>query len=200
MRYSQPTQMLVDEHAVITSVLDAVEVMANQTDVNGDFPQAFFEQAFDFFPVFADQCHHAKEEQHLFPLIEARGVPRENGPIGCMLSEHDEGRAHVRAVKAALERAAQGDAAARQIVCDEARAYVRLLRGHIFKENNVLFRLSDQAMSSGDKEKLYQKFQCVENHHQPGLHDRYVALARALCAVAQGSATVAPATVPASAH
>jgi len=183
MTYSRPTQMLVDEHTVILSVIDAVEAVAART--TGEFPQEFYEKAFDFFPVFADTCHHAKEEVHLFPLLEARGIPHENGPIGCMLHEHVEGRAHVAAVREALKLTAKGDVRAREVVKREALAYARLLRQHIRKENEILFVVGDQRMTNEDKEHLFQKFQCKKHGPlPPDAHDRYIALAAELRAFA----------------
>jgi hemerythrin-like domain-containing protein len=79
MHYSKAMQMLVDEHEVITAVLNAAEAVLARDDA--EFPQVFFDKAFDFFVTFADQCHHAKEEGHLFPLMVQRGVPQEGGPI-----------------------------------------------------------------------------------------------------------------------
>jgi len=184
VQYSQPMQILVDEHEVITSVLDATDAVLARED--GELPLEFFEKAFDFFVNFADKCHHAKEEGHLFPLMEARGVPREGGPIGCMLREHEEGRAHVVAVRGALKKAAQGDVAARELIRRETTGYVALLRQHIFKENNVCFPLGDHAMTAEDKERLLQKFQCAAHGPlPPGAHEKYTRLARELTEMAQ---------------
>lgn len=179
MTYSQAMQILVDEHDVILSVLDAVEKVAWRR--NASFPQEFYEKAFDFFPNFADKCHHAKEEDTLFPLLESRGIPRDGGPIGCMLTEHTEGRRRVAAVREALKRTAAGDVAAREIVRREALAFVDLLRHHIEKENMVLFVAGDQRLTDADKAELLKKFQC--GHHSPlppGAHEKYVALAQEL--------------------
>ena len=181
MPYAQVTQMLVDEHAVITSVLDAVAAVATRAERSGDFPQEFFEKAFDFFPAFADKYHHAKEEEHLFPALERRGMPRHGGPIGCMLSEHEEGRRHVQAVREALRRTAEGDATARVAVRDEARAYVDLLRQHIMKENQVLFVMSDNVLTDEDQQELWGRFQSAERSAlPPGERERYIALAKEL--------------------
>ena len=180
MGYSRPTQMLVDEHTVIVAVLDAVEKEARR-DPFASFPQDLYGKAFDFFAVFADQCHHAKEEVHLFPLLEARGVPRDGGPIGCMLQEHEQGRQHVAAVRAALQRTAQGDVAARHIVRREALAYVAMLRQHIRKENEILFVIADQVTSPQDKDELWRKFQHAQRTAlPPEAHNRYLSLAREL--------------------
>jgi hemerythrin-like domain-containing protein len=102
------------------------------------------------------------------------------GPIGCMLEEHEQGRAHVAAIRAALPAAAD-DPAAAQTVRQKALAYCGLLRDHISKENNVLFRWGDQLLTPQDKDDLYQKFQC--SHHSPlppGTHEKYTALATEL--------------------
>lgn len=183
MEYSKPIQFLVTEHEVITSVLDAVEAMAQRGDE--EFEQTFFEKAFDFFPTFADKFHHAKEEDLLFPLLEARGIPREGGPIGCMLADHDEGRAHVGAVREALKRTAEGDSEARAIVRNEALAYVNLLHQHIIKENTILYVVGDQQLTSLDKEELLQKFDQASNEVLPfAVREKYLALARELRAAA----------------
>jgi hemerythrin-like domain-containing protein len=34
----------------------------------------------EFLSVFADTCHHGKEEDFLFPGLEAAGIPNEGGP------------------------------------------------------------------------------------------------------------------------
>lgn len=178
MQYSRPTKILVEEHEVISAVLDALEAVAARPDHDENFPAEFYRKAFDFFPTFADRCHHAKEEQHLFPLLEARGIPRDGGPIGCMLSEHEQGREHVRAVLGALDAAAAGDRSARQTVRERATAYAALLRQHIDKENNVLFPFGDQVLAAGDRSELRRRFDEAERTAvAPGTHGRCVALA-----------------------
>lgn len=184
MDYSPPTQALVDEHAVIVSVIEAVEIMA-QRPASAAFPQEFFEQACDFFTTFADRCHHGKEEARLFPMMTNRGFASDGGPIGCMLAEHDEGRGHIAAMRAGLERTAQGDQDAADSVRAAAREYSALLRQHIMKENEVLFVMADRLLSAADKQQLMQQFQDAEQQlHEPGTHERYVALAQTLRAAA----------------
>lgn len=193
MTYSKPVQQLVTEHEVITGVLEALEAVAGRNGA-GEFPQAFYEQAVDFFATFADQCHHAKEETHLFPMLAACGIPRDGGPVAVMLGEHEEGRAHLGAVRDALKRTAKGDAGARETVRRKALAYADLLRQHIFKENNILFPMGDQFMSPENKELLVQKFHSAEHSlHPAGTHEKYLAIAAKLRATA-GLTEAAPAT------
>lgn len=49
-----------------------------------------------FFQVFADKCHHGKEENLLFPELERSGSPKERGPIAVMLAEHEQGQSFVK--------------------------------------------------------------------------------------------------------
>ena len=180
MQYSKPCQMLVDEHEVILSVIEAVETVAQSPD-DSAFADEFYEKACDFFATFADKCHHGKEEVHLFPMLESRGIPREGGPIACMLHDHDEGRAHIRAVREALRCVKEGDLVARAIVKADALQFCELLRQHIQKENQVLFVVGDQAMSAADKELLFKKFNCAEGDTLPaGSHEKYLSIAREL--------------------
>lgn len=50
----------------------------------------------DFLKLFADKCHHGKEEGILFPVLEAAGIQKHDGPIGVMLVEHPAGRGYIK--------------------------------------------------------------------------------------------------------
>jgi len=39
-----------------------------------------------------DRCHQGKEEEFLFPSFESIGVPHEQGPVGVLLHEQEQGR------------------------------------------------------------------------------------------------------------
>src|SRR4026207_1548706 len=132
------TALLSDEHRVIERVLAALEKLTEKPATDFLAP---WNKALDFIRHFADQCHHIKEEKVLFPAMEAHGIPNEGGPIGMMLMEHEEGRTHVRAMLAAVEQIAAGNAALAQPLLSHARAYLTLLREHIQKEDDILFRM-----------------------------------------------------------
>ena len=91
----KPTQILSDEHRIIERVLDAVQRLALAPARQN---VEHWQKALEFIRGFADQCHHCKEEQVLFPALEAHGIPTEGGPVGMMLLEHEEGRSLVRAM------------------------------------------------------------------------------------------------------
>jgi len=171
----EPTDVLLGEHRVIEKVLDAMEAGARRA-----MPFPFYERALDFIAHFADGCHHAKEEQGLFPALEQRGVRREQGPVGVMLHEHDEGRTHVRRMREALARKDRAN------LVRESLAYCALLRAHIAKEDNVLFPMGREILRQEDKERLRGEFDTVvvcDKHHAS-----YERLAEDLLAEAQEGA------------
>jgi hemerythrin-like domain-containing protein len=100
-----------------------------------------------FFRLFTDACHHGQEEGVLFEELIDRGMPRTAGPIGVMLTEHEQGRAHVRTMTAALQRATQGESAAWAVLEQSGRDYISLLRRHIMKEDGVLFEMADRMIT-----------------------------------------------------
>jgi hemerythrin-like domain-containing protein len=138
-------------------------------------------KAIDFARNFADKCHHLKEEKLLFPAMEERGIPREGGPIGMMLAEHEEGRGYVRAMAAALETAAQDPIAARTTLRRKADAYIRLLREHIQKEDDVLFMLADNVLNSEEQKELLREFEEHELREMgSGVHEKYLRIVQEL--------------------
>ena len=111
-----------------------------------------WKKALDFFRNFADQCHHFKEEKVLFPAMEEHGIPSEGGPIGMMLTEHEEGRSYVRAMLAAITLIESKDEAAIGSLLKSAEAYIRLLREHIQKEDEILFPWPTELFPRTNKE------------------------------------------------
>jgi hemerythrin-like domain-containing protein len=188
------TDILMSEHRVIEQVLGCLEALARQALADGKLDGASARQALDFFRHFADGCHHGKEERHLFPLMEFRGFPREGGPTGVMLHEHEEGRRHIRAMAEAVESAAAGDGAAVGRFADRVQSYARLLREHIFKEDNRLFPMANHALRGGDQEALLKSFGRVEQQEMgEGTHEKYLRLADELaerCSVPKQSTPV----------
>jgi len=141
------TEILIREHDLILRGIRVLEAMARIANNATPVPAADAGAIIDFIRKFADGIHHAKEEGVLFPAMEAAGIPRQGGPIGMMLMEHDEGRAAVRKMDEAVSAFGTGPAAL-EAFSRAAFDYSTLLSNHIFKENNVLFRMADQVIPS----------------------------------------------------
>lgn len=174
---THPTDLLVAEHELICCVLTAVEAEADRLDAGAPLAPPFWEGAFDFLAGFADRCHHNKEEALLFPALIAAGLPLENGPVACLLDEHEDGRRLVRAMREAL------GADDRRALQASARGFVRLLRQHIDKENQVLFQMAKRLVKADAEAQLRAGFERAEAaDRDSGTIERYLSLGRWLCA------------------
>jgi hemerythrin-like domain-containing protein len=176
-----PTDILRDEHRLITVMLDIMESLCLRLEANPDVNHDHLDLIIDFIRAFADRCHHAKEEKSLFPALEAAGVPRENGPIGVMLKEHALGRNLTSVMEEALAGMRAGDRAGTAMFIRASREYVSLLRSHIRKENNVLFTMAGEKLSPAEQKRVMDEFERIEREETgPGAHEKYHELLRSL--------------------
>jgi hemerythrin-like domain-containing protein len=172
------TALLSDEHRVIERVLAAMERLTEKPAT--EF-LASWKKALDFIRHFADQCHHFKEEKVLFPALEEHGIPNEGGPIGMMLQEHEEGRSYVRAMFDALGKIETGDQRAQAALFENSRQYLRLLREHIQKEDEILFRMADEVIPEDEQRQLLKTFETHEAEEiGAGVHEKYLKIAAEL--------------------
>lgn len=177
----KPTEILRNEHRVIERVLHCLEAMVRRARSAGRLDGESAHEAVAFFRNFADHGHHGKEEDHLFPALEAEGFPREGGPIGVMLHEHELGRAHLRGMDENIDAAAAGDAAALGQFISHAEGYLAVLRQHIDKEDHVLFPLAERTLSEETQQRLLAEFRRVEAEEMgAGTHERYLQVAHEL--------------------
>jgi len=134
-----------------------------------------FKKAVDFVRVFADRCHHGKEEGELFPLLEQRGILKHRGPIAVMLLEHEQGRLFIKGLSEALDKYEKGDMKAKSAIVENARGYADLLDQHIYKEDNILYPMGDKVLSEADNRLLLEKFEGIEkNIIGEGKHEYYL--------------------------
>jgi hemerythrin-like domain-containing protein len=175
-------ETLMHEHRVVEQGLGVLEAMAARLARGQSVPPDHATELLDFFRDFVDGCHHAKEEQSFFPALVERGIPREGGPVGVMLSEHDQGRSLQRQMREALPRLAS-DAGARSRFAQAVGDYATLLRQHIMKEDNVLFKMAERVLSPEDDRRLAEAFDRHERETMgAGTHERFHSLIDRLAA------------------
>lgn len=158
---TSPTDQLLAEHGKIQLLLDVVDRLGDLALVD-KAPLDRIAAALDLIRGYADGLHHSKEEAVLFPLLEAKGMRRDRGPIGCMLREHDVGREAVADMAAALD-ALRGGQDAGGAFHEAAASYTALLRDHISKEDEVLFPWAESIIDDDDRAQLETSFDRVES-------------------------------------
>jgi uncharacterized protein len=127
---------------------------------------------------YVDQCHNQKEERHLFPRLEARGMSRDDGPLAVMLQEHDR----AREILAQLLPLAAEYAAGRVGVLAEFRTafddYAQLCKNHFWKENDVLYPMALRLLGEDDAAEIARGIEAVEAERGADTRARYYRLAQ----------------------
>lgn len=156
------TGALVNEHRLILRMISLLERNAPRT-ADGTYSNwQFYLDGVDFIRNFADRFHHAKEEDVLFEALVKNGMPRENSPIAAMLMEHDQGRAFVKIMEAAVREVLDGQEDMEQIIADNALAYAALLREHIAKEDDILYPLAERVVPDSMRDDIIAGYCAAE--------------------------------------
>jgi hemerythrin-like domain-containing protein len=157
------TQNLENDHVFILRLIDIMEAMVQQHSTNSDH----LELVANLIRKFADGFHHAKEEKLLFPLMITKGFSDQQGPIALMLTEHDLGRLYTKEISNNIELLKQDKNFVLPKIYLNMKNYINMLRNHIAKENNVLFRMADQVLSTDEQQNLLTEFAKAESRADP---------------------------------
>ena len=172
MEGKSPMEVLELEHHVIQKIVGAMAVLAEGLGAGQEPPVETLRNIVEFMRTFADKCHHGKEETHLFPFLEKRGVPARGCPIGALIHEHEQGRTIVGQLAQATEAYASGNVSARDSVTETLRGLMGLYPSHIWKEEYLLFPMSKKVLSAADQQQLLEKFEGVEVAIGRDVHQR----------------------------
>jgi len=144
---SQITASLKKDHEIIKLVLQAANTCIDLLKTGKEIPPAILLDTVDFITNFIDRCHHAKEEQGLFPALEATGMSRENSVIATMLKEHEEARKIAEQIKGAVESyLASKSEQSMSTLIQYCQAYVNHISKHILKEDTRLFAIAERRL------------------------------------------------------
>lgn len=168
------SDLLMNDHQTTEKVLEAVErALSGPTPP----PAELVRDAARYFQEYVDACHNKKEENHLFPLIERRGIPRDGGPLAVMLSEHEQSRAMLPRVLALIAACAGGQAAVLDDLRQAFGEYSSLLKNHYWKENDILYPMARRVMTEADADAVIAGIEATEAALGPDTRARYYALA-----------------------
>lgn len=169
-----PTDMLEMEHRLIHKVVASMARIAESLEKGKTVEVSMLRELVRFLEIFADECHHAKEETALFPMLELKGVPIEGCPVAVLHHDHLKGRAFVSELRDSVEAYACEPGSGRLSLVAALRKLVDFYPDHIWKEDYLLFPLAKKVLSSVDERIVTQHFEQIENALQTGAHERFV--------------------------
>ena len=145
--YSPPIKKLVDEHVLIKRWVAMIPEVIDSLDVETEPGRQLIIDGIEFIRSYADKYHHAKEEEILFKYFD------ENlDIIKTMREDHENARAHVRAVLEALEKRDK------ESISEHLNAYQELLTEHVKKEDEILYLWMERNLSITQVGELFSKF------------------------------------------
>jgi len=106
----QPIGPLMHEHRLIERMVAMIRQQAEAIRRGKEPDSNFIHDAVEFFRVYADRCHHGKEEELLFKALADKGISDElSGVMSELIQEHKQGRLMVESLHDAnRNRATQG--------------------------------------------------------------------------------------------
>ena len=112
--------------------------------------------------------HFQKEEEALFPIL-AEYVGKEHGPIEAMLHEHEKIRSVIDAWGKILpvfcEITGPVGMGMLKAVSESGFEAIHLIRQHISKENQILFRICEASLSEEEKRRVLEKMKTMKMDH-----------------------------------
>lgn len=168
---SGPTQVLKVEHQATLLKLDLIErsLQYLRRPVKETLPERVeIEKALlrDLAVALEREIgpHFRKEEEALFPVL-AEYIGKEYGPVEMMVREHEKIRAAFfswRKTLPAFRRSIEPiDEGIRKALLDPGLRIVHLLRLHINKENQVLFKISESSLTEEEKRKVMARIRAI---------------------------------------
>ncbi len=145
--YSPPMKKLVNEHLLIKRLVAMIPQVIDNLDVESESGRQATVDSIDFIRGYADKYHHAKEEEILFKYFG-----EDLDIIKTMREDHENARAHVRAVLEALDKRDK------EAISEHLNAYQELLTEHIKKEDEILYPWMDRDFSITQVGELFAEF------------------------------------------
>lgn len=147
---------LVQEHEKILNVLEIIRKVQSNDKISVNDSLKFYGELSHFIDIFADKCHHGKEEANLYHTLAPLGDELERNMIIYLIKEHEEARFINNQIRRAVENGKLQEAAT------AAAKYRKLLLEHIHNENEELFPAIDKRITREQEEKIYEHFLAVE--------------------------------------
>jgi hemerythrin-like domain-containing protein len=171
----KPITDLVIEHGAIKLMLRVMEKINEKISHGELVPALDLNDSLTFLKEFADNCHHGKEEDLLFPMMKKNNIPQEVELIEILLAEHAQARGYIKNMVAAILKKDFLEA-----YLDNSKRYIALLDQHINKENAVLFPEANRSLSLDQLQELEAGFDRVEREIGVGRHEELHGIANRL--------------------
>jgi hemerythrin-like domain-containing protein len=153
-----PIAPLMIEHRLIEKMLVLIQKEIDRGEKQNKLNPEFIDLAVDFIRMYADRCHHGKEEDILFRDLKQKPLSVEEKRImDELIEEHQQGRKTVADLVKAKRQYLEGDQEALSIMIDRLKFLIDFYPKHIEKEDQHFFMPIMKYFSQEEKEAMLQE-------------------------------------------
>ncbi len=153
-----PIGPLMIEHRLIEKMIAVIKKEIDRCEQQNRINPEFVDSAVDFIRVYADRCHHGKEEDILFRDLNKKPLSDEHKRImEELIEEHRQGRKTVADLVEAKGRYLRGVPEALPFMLDRMRFLVDFYPRHIEKEDKHFFLPIMNYFSPDEKEAMLKE-------------------------------------------
>ena len=166
-----PIGPLMVEHRLIERMIALVDREAKRIRATGKVDTDFVLSAIDFIRLYADRCHHGKEEEILFrDLAKKKMSPEHRALMDELIREHVHGRNLVRKLVEAKDLYVNGYAEALPHIARELKALVEFYPGHIETEDKRFFFPCLAYFTQAEQDRMLEEFHSFDRNM---IHEKY---------------------------
>jgi len=154
-----PIDALMQEHRLIERMISQMKKELLRMQETSEVNVAFIDVAVDFIRVYADRCHHGKEEGVLFRGLSGKAMSSEHaGMMRELIDAHVYARKTTGNLASAKERYLKGDGEARNDIWKLLNDLIEFYPRHIDKEDKRFFYPSMSYFTGQEQEAMLNEF------------------------------------------
>lgn len=134
-----------------------------RVESGGPIDPGFIDEAVDFIRVYADRCHHGKEEDILFRELGKKALSfYDRLMMEELVGDHRKGRENVAQLVTAKERYLRGEKDQSRVILDHLRFFVEFYPKHMEKEDRHFFLPSMSYLAPNELEAMLAEEQVFD--------------------------------------
>ena len=154
-----PIEALMNEHRLIERMIPPIRKELLKMEEIAAVDSKFVEIIVDFIRIYADRCHHGKEEGILFRQLRNKPISNEHAVmIRGLIEDHVYARKTTSNLEKANLRYVNGDVEAREDMGKFLNDLAEFYTKHIEKEDKLFFYPSMEYFSPREQEMMLQEF------------------------------------------
>jgi hemerythrin-like domain-containing protein len=150
-------ETLVEDHRLISRVLNAFGGFLDETESSGVLDLVELNRFVVFFREFVELLHHEREEEVLFPAMESVGYSKQGAPLAHIHDQHERECALLLILRKLAVTTSPPTATRQARVLHAGRELIEFEQAHMQQENELLYPAMKKEFSGQTLANLSRK-------------------------------------------